>query len=103
MDLNQELLEYLAAGDLRRARQVEDTLAALTPREALLVREAAVIGYVNGQQDAKAGHFDVPRDSDIVHMSVLGAISANGSNPNHFKLIAAAAEGRRPRVRKEEQ
>lgn len=102
MTTNEELYHYLVAQDSRRDREVAGALATLTAREALLVREAAVMGYVQGQMDAKVGFTEIPRDREIVRQVVLGCISMNGSNPRHYRLIAAAAEGRRPRARREE-
>lgn len=95
---NEELVRYLKAMEDQEATRVRRAMETLTPREAFLVREAAVMGYVQGQADAKAGYGAIPRDSTIVRYTVLGCISQNDSNPQQFRLIAAAAEGRRPRA-----
>jgi hypothetical protein len=101
MITQEQLVEYFAKQARRREERVAAALATLTPREALLVREAAVMGYVIGAREARDGQYPVPPDSAIVRDVVLGCISQNDSNPDHFKLIAAADEGRRPRVQKE--
>lgn len=90
------LLRYLFGREEARRRQVHETLATLTPREARLVREAAVMGFVRGSMAGRAGQTDIPRDSDIVHEVVLGC----SSMPEHYRLIAAASEGRRPREKR---
>lgn len=89
-----DLVRALAAGDRRRVAQVERTLETLTPREARLVREAAVMGYVQGAMDHHPDHRPaIQPDSQIVAQVVLGCIS----NEERFGMIAAASEGRRPR------
>lgn len=94
-EIEADLLRVFADGERRRAAQVERTLETLTPRERRLVREAAVMGYVEGAMDAaptKRGN--IPQDSAIVAQVVLACISAS----ERFGMIAAASEGRRPRM-----
>ncbi len=93
-EIEADLVRVFAAGDRRRAAQVERTVETLTPREARLVREAAVMGYVEGAMDAaptKRGN--IPPDSAIVAQVVVACIA----NEERFGMIAAASEGRRPR------
>lgn len=56
------LVDYLACRDAARAARVRAQLAALTPREETLVREAASMGFVQGQRHHKAA---TPGDSAI--------------------------------------
>lgn len=56
------LVDYLARRDAARAARVRAQLAALTPREETLVREAASMGFVQGQRHHKAA---TPGDSAI--------------------------------------
>lgn len=70
LDLN-ALAEYLAVRDAQRAEDVTRTLDALSPRERQLVREAAVMGYVQGVRYADAiGRVTIPPDRVIVHRVV---------------------------------
>jgi hypothetical protein len=48
--LPDELAAYLAARDRQRNEQVTEALAALTPTQRSLIKEAAVMGYVRGMQ-----------------------------------------------------
>lgn len=47
--LPQPLVDYLTARDNQRVQAVADALGALSDRERALVREAAVMGYVQGR------------------------------------------------------
>ena len=73
-DIPTALLGYLALRSRDRAGRVRDALAALTPREQALVRDAAVMGYVRGAQAVAAGSVSgkIPADSAIV-AEVVGA------------------------------
>ncbi len=83
------LAAYLAARDRLRARQVSDALAALTPREQALVREAAVMGYVQGAFDTGAIGAKIPADSKILAAVIAACLAA----PDLYPAIAAQATG----------
>lgn len=70
------LLAYFAAREHQRAEEVEARLDALSPRERWLVREAAVMGYVQGVR-AVPGSFNqhIPPDGDIERL-VVGAVGS---------------------------
>lgn len=100
---NDDLIKYLAAQERARERRVLQTLGNLTEREALLVREAAIIGYVEGRQDEKVFQEDRwPSDAAILHMSVIGALAAHDANRGSFRLLAAAEMGERPEASRSE-
>lgn len=92
-DLPDGLLRYLAERDLRRAGRVEHTLAAMTVRERRLVREAAVMGYVQGVRAVPGGHnATIPPDSTIL-ARVVGACLAF---PDLYPVIGRIADGGSP-------
>jgi hypothetical protein len=70
------LAQYLADRDQQRAEAVAQRLNELSPREQALVREAAVMGYVQGVR-AVPGSWQqqIPHDKDIVH-TVIDACRA---------------------------
>jgi hypothetical protein len=61
------LVDYMERRRQQRADAVNETLAALTERELRLVKEAAVMGYVQGVR-----HHDLPmlRDSDVLSLVI---------------------------------
>lgn len=75
MTIPENLAGYLAARDRERAQQVGEALGALTPREQALVKEAAVMGYVQGALAAGAVHPQIPPDSAVL-TEVVGACLA---------------------------
>lgn len=62
---------YLAGRDRERLERAEEMFAALTEREQHLVREAAVMGFVQGRM----AHDEQPHpaDSTILVRTLLGA------------------------------
>ncbi len=74
LSLPEGLTDYLAARDQQRQERVEQQWSALSKREQRLVREAAVMGYVNGFR-ASPYRKDIPPDSTIV-TEVLSAADA---------------------------
>lgn len=58
-------MTYFAAREAERHEQVDRILEALSDRERALVREAAVMGYVQGTLDQRA-QVPFPKDSAIV-------------------------------------
>jgi hypothetical protein len=88
-DIAAEVLRLELAED---AAIVAAVGAALTAFEARLVREAAVMGWVQGLEDAKAGILRPPADSE----AVARVVAAAARLPENFPIIAAVAQGRRP-------
>lgn len=59
-ELPEWLVQYIAGRDAARATAVANTLTALTEREFLLVKEAAVMGWVQGMR-----HHDLPCPNNL--------------------------------------
>jgi hypothetical protein len=68
------LVTYLMERDAQRANAVDATLACLTERERRLVREAAVMGYVQGRRYLTGD--DHPKDSAVLHLVVDACLAA---------------------------
>lgn len=66
------LVEYLEKRDAERAERVNAVLAGLTERERALVKEAAVMGYV--QAARVSGGRGVPGDATILVKVVEGCL-----------------------------
>ncbi|WP_330236128.1 hypothetical protein [Streptomyces sp. NBC_00566] len=64
------LLQYLEQRDATRAAQVADFLTSLTDRERALVRDFAVMGYVQGRMHPQGEEH--PKDSAVLAV-VTGA------------------------------
>lgn len=75
------LVEHFAARAATRQREREALLAGMTERERLLVREAAIMGYVRGTMAGEIAVRDglrrteIPKDSDILHEVLAGCLS----------------------------
>jgi hypothetical protein len=72
-EVPEEIVAYLSGREEERAFRIDRALAALTPRERDLVREAAVVGYVRGALAPKGE--EVPPDAAILR-EVVGACLA---------------------------
>jgi hypothetical protein len=68
-----ELINYLVNRDRAREERTDQALAALTPRELALVREAAVMGYVQGAMAQKGQA--IPVDSAILRLVVTACLA----------------------------
>lgn len=71
--LPEQLIRYLADRDAQHAEAALNLLTGLTGREYLLVKEAAVMGYVQGMRHPQDE--DIPKDRQIaliVADAVLG-------------------------------
>ena len=79
---------YFAARSADRAAKAVAKWEALTTREKALVREAAVMGYVQGQ---RAYDSDVPRDAEIVAQTLI----ATDSFADLYPVLAALPRRRR--------
>lgn len=96
-DLMVKLGEMFADNQRRREERAARALETMTPRERQLVREAAVMGYVQGVRSTDGGHrATIPPDSQIL----ADVLIACASFADLYQFIAAAGEGKRPRVRK---
>lgn len=88
-----ELIRYLAVRDAQRDDRVNRALAALTDRERALVREAAVMGYVQGVGAARAKEFDIPKDSEIVWRVIAGCQTFDDLYPTISALPDRSTDG----------
>jgi len=89
-DLPADIVDYLAGRDTARTNAAADALMTLTPREFALVREAAVMGWVQGRR-----HHDLQMPADtLVAITVVDACRAF---PDLYPTIAGldAAGGAR--------
>lgn len=59
VDLPNVIIQYIAGRDAYRAKAVAELISGLTERELLLVKEAAVMGWVQGMR-----HHDLPCPPD---------------------------------------
>lgn len=80
------LIDYLAARDRAREQRTDDALAALTPREQALVREAAVMGYVQGAMASRRQ--EIPPDSEVLRRVVTSCLAM----PDLYPAISRGAQ-----------
>jgi hypothetical protein len=79
-DLPEALLTHLAQREAARHQQAADWYATLTDRERALVRDAAVMGYVQGTYHRR--DVDVfPKDSTILAMVVEECLAITNKFP----------------------
>jgi hypothetical protein len=88
-DIDVLLMRYLAARDQQRAEAVESVLAGLTPRERLLVKEAAVMGFVRGTIHG-GGHSAPPAPADS--RIVVEVVNACLSMPDIYPTLGGSRE-----------
>jgi len=69
----EQLADYLTAREHERDQRTTNALAALTPREQALVREAAVMGYVQGAMSQRGEA--IPPDSKILRQVVTACLT----------------------------
>jgi len=70
-EIDERLLRYFAIREVERSESVARTLAGMTERERRLVREAAVMGYVQGVKAVPGGHRETfPPDADVLYQVV---------------------------------
>lgn len=78
-ELPPEIVDYLVRRDAARRNAAAEVYSRLTEREQLLVKEAAVMGYVQGRMHpADADH---PKDSEVVFRVVDGCLSNSDLYP----------------------
>lgn len=88
--IDAQLAGYLAKRDLFHARRVQQVIDRLTPFEARLLREAAVMGYVRGSLYSGPLRDRLPKD----HVMIRDVIdSCLAGERRRFPLIHALAEG----------
>lgn len=71
--LPEQLLNYFATREAQRADAVNAVLSELTDRELRLVKEAAVMGYVQGAMHLKGER--IPKDSQILATVIDACLS----------------------------
>jgi len=91
-EIPEAIIRYLAARDAERDRHVNRALDALSERERNLVREAAVMGYVQGVQATHAREIAIPKDEVILWRVVAGCQTFDDLYPT---IGALADEGDR--------
>ena len=77
----EDIIRYIAVRDAQRRDRVERALGALTERELRLVREAAVMGYIQGRMATQAGVDAIPKDSNIVWCVIDACYGASDLYP----------------------
>ncbi|MFE3678774.1 hypothetical protein [Streptomyces griseus] len=80
------LVDYLIARDAQRAEAVTQFLASLTDREHTLMRDAAVMGYVQGRRHPHDA--DHPKDTAALHLVIDAALDL----PDLYPAVAAVKE-----------
>jgi len=80
------LVDYLIARDAQRADAVTQFLGRLTDREHTLMRDAAVMGYVQGQRHPRDEEH--PKDSAVLRLVVDAALAI----PDLYPATAAVKE-----------
>lgn len=79
------LAAYAQMRDRQRVERVNATLGAMTGRERALVREAAVMGYVQGQM-AAGGNVKIPPDSAVLTLVVASCLEMSDLYPTMREL-----------------
>lgn len=72
-EIDAQLAAYFETRARQREQEIDDRVAQLTPRERSLVRDAAVMGYVQGRIDERA-KVEFPKDTPIFRGVVLAAL-----------------------------
>lgn len=86
-DLTDDQVDLITAwsASVRESHQarVDAILERLDPRETAIVREAAVMGFVQGVMHAGGlGHVEIPKDSHIVYRTLDGIGGQRATFPN---------------------
>lgn len=85
-EIPEEIVTYLAARDRERGQRIDEALAALTPRERQLVKEAAVMGYVRGKLAPR--DLQIPPDTAVLRDVVAACLAM----PDLYPTIARGPE-----------
>ena len=86
-DIDEQLMRYFAIREHSRAMAVRDRLLTLTDRELSLVKESAVMGYVQGVMAGKCGDVNIPNDAATLARVVNACISM----PDLYPLLGGSA------------
>jgi hypothetical protein len=92
---------YMAIRQQQRADSVNAAMNTLTPFERRIVREAAVMGYVQGAMAGRSrATLDKPQDGDIPSDAdmLFEVVSACIHMSDLYPYLAAASTGKRRRV-----
>jgi len=85
------IVQLLMEGDSQRQAEIDELLSRLTPRERSLVRDAAVMGFVQGsmwgRMNFRNGKEPFPRDSAIFDR-VVYAVTREEKN---YKVLRGEA------------
>lgn len=84
--LSDQMIRYFERREATRAAAVESVLASLTDREKALVKDAAVMGYINGTMHVPGE--PIPRDGRIV----TNVIAACLHHPDLYPALGAGGE-----------
>jgi len=76
------LYAYLVCQDTARRRRAAEVFNALSDRERRLVKEAAVMGYVQGRMHPDGAEH--PKDAEVVFLVIDGCLS----NPDLYPTLA---------------
>jgi hypothetical protein len=82
-EIPEELIAYLAVRDRERGARVAAALEARTSAERVLMKEAAVMGYVQGMQAGLASK--IPPDSAVLRSVVAACLEM----PDLYPAISA--------------
>lgn len=86
------LVTYFEQREAARADAVNDVLASLTDRERVLVKEAAVMGYVQGKRHPEGEPH--PKDSAVLAMVIDACIAFSDLYPTIAGAAAAEVDER---------
>lgn len=89
--LSDGLLEYFRASEQARTDYVAATWNSLSPREQRLMKEAAVMGYVQGVRMHGPMNAEIPPDSTIVYQ----VIASCRSNEDLYPFISGLTRRRK--------
>lgn len=94
--ITEHLADYLAARDRERSERVAQAIAALTDRERALVREAAVMGYVQGALTTGGAVHDseIPPDTAVLRLVVAACQALPDLYPTISAVHVARGEGK---------
>lgn len=90
-EFDKGLLNYFAARQRQRDERVARTFNHLSIREQRLVREAAVMGYVQGVRSQPGGcTAEIPKDAVIVYQVVDGCLAFDDLYPQINRVERSA-------------
>jgi hypothetical protein len=95
LEIPEQLVRYIAARDRERDERVNRALDALTARERVLVREAAVMGYVQGWRTTGRASTEgegFPKDMEIVRLVIDACRAFSDLYPNLATLGETSGE-----------